>query len=267
MPRHFLQGFRVVAHPETSQPWLVPVGLEKWHPQTKAAPGVRTSITSYLLPRQDMLQIFGIARKDSRYNLGQKTLLRRAVQYTRGLSEVLNRAAWRDDMPSFLPELMTRRIVEGLLYYANLTESEGRKYLTRCQTWEEVKQHHHRGCLLFLGQDTAPSFSEADSESGPIALPSMPRLSTMDIEGVRFGRKLAVHDLRAVLGDEHLARLRNESPLLRRGSLFLLARMRTINLQLMLWKLQGYLPHAEEIADVSDAAETPEEADTPLAKD
>ena len=67
------------------------------------------------------------------------------------------------------------------------------------------------------------------------------QLATMDIEGVRFGAKLVVHNLDELLGEDHLAALRNESAMLRSGNLFLLGRQRTLDLQLKLWKLQGYM--------------------------
>jgi hypothetical protein len=63
----------------------------------------------------------------------------------------------------------------------------------------------------------------------------------MDMGPVRFGSKLAVHNLRELLGEEHVRKLREGSELLRDGSLFLLGRQATVNLQMLLWKLQGYL--------------------------
>lgn len=86
----------------------------------------------------------------------------------------------------------------------------------------------------------------------------------MDIEGVRFGGKLAVHDLRVILGEEHVGRLREESGLLREGSLFLLGRQATIQLQMLLWKLQGYMAwERQQDTPPADGAENEGQAAAP----
>lgn len=167
-------------------------------------------------------------------------------------SKALSRATWRGDMDSFLLELMRRRVVESLLHFAAISEKEDRKkYLVKCETWDSVRELKHRGCLLFLGRpDGAPSAPAAD------IVP--PRLSTMTIEGVKWGWKLAVHNLLVLLGEEHSARLRRDSELLRDGSLYLLGRQATVKLQMLLWKLQGYMAW-ETSKDVQDM-QTPDVA-------
>ncbi|KAK3685394.1 hypothetical protein B0T22DRAFT_482371 [Podospora appendiculata] len=291
IPRFFLQGFRLVAHPETGQPWWVPIGLEKkqpvlastdtdpstaaedddatvapdpeqeqepeqdeqepeqgeHEPDTESAPtnssqptkhGLSQGPTAWPLSRQDLLQGM-VSTKSRHYNAYRKFLRQNnATRY----SPTLNCAVWREDMDTLVLDTMRQRIVEGLLQLAEMVEKEDRKYLIRCETWDEVKNYKHRGCLLFLGQDVA-SVDDAASGAAPndVSSPLPARLSSMDIEGVKFGRKLAVHDLRALLGDENIALLRQESPVLRPGSLFLLGRQRSLDLQLQLWRLQGYI--------------------------
>ena len=128
-------------------------------------------------------------------------------------------------MEAFLLAAMRRRAVEDLLFYAGLVEQQDRKYLIRCASWDEVQGHKHRGCLLVL-----------DSAGAEI-----PRLSTMGIEGARFGGELVVHDLRRLLGVEGVEQLRAASGLFKEGGLSLLGRRRTLDLQLRFWKLQGFL--------------------------
>jgi hypothetical protein len=157
------------------------------------------------------------------------------------LGAVLNNATWRHDMDSVLLELTRRRVVEGLCHFAQMVQQQDRAYIVKCERWTDAPTFNHRGCLLYLGPPEGAS-TEAGSEYIP------PRLSTMDMGKVRFGSKLAVHNLRELLGEGHVGRLRQESELLRDGSLFLLGRQATVNLQMLMWKLQGYMALGEEQA-------------------
>ncbi|KAK3940827.1 hypothetical protein QBC46DRAFT_363829 [Diplogelasinospora grovesii] len=253
LPKHFLQGFRFMSHPETGRPYWVPQGLEKKQSQTTAMEGTtdngerdtapataegelaanaRTPLgpTGYFLSSQKLLK--GFLTPGSPYFGREKSLLQMNRSSAERLRSVLRKVVWRDGMDAFILDLTRRRIVEGLVEFSELVEKAGRKYLIKCESWDDAKQYKHRGCLLYLGS----SDSAQDAVGAPPA-----QLSTMTIPDVRFGGKLAVHDLAVLLGDEHLNRLRQESPLLRDGSLFLLGRQRTLDLQLLLWKLQGYI--------------------------
>ncbi|KAK1770703.1 hypothetical protein QBC33DRAFT_512439 [Phialemonium atrogriseum] len=261
LPRYFLQDFNLVTHPETGQPWWIspsltsdekprtpaeqtselredsPVRPQESETGTQAPKGKKPAgPTGYVLSRQQLLKEFQEGSRFLYSKAHQKRLLRQNNPHRVG--SVLKRAVWREDMDSFLLELMRRRIVEGLLYFSELCEREDRKYLIRCGSWEEIKSHDHRGCVLWLGQDTsAPQVDRSDqqAQTGP------GQLATLDIEGGRFGGKLAVHNLRNLLGEDHLARLKESSNVLREGNLFLLGRRRTVELQLKLWKLEGYV--------------------------
>ncbi|KAK0720337.1 hypothetical protein B0H67DRAFT_643602 [Lasiosphaeris hirsuta] len=264
LPNFFLQGFRLVTHPGTNLPWYVPLGFEKKQPppapeespqfgdashieealsepkppvssNEKLPPATPTGATSWTISRQELLRDFTKGPKSSEYRDGHKKILRRSAQTSNSIISAVNKAVWREDMDSFVLELNRRRIVDNLVRYADLIETEDRKYLIKCESWDDAKQHGHRGCLLFLGEE-APG-----SESPPLTLTEPSRLSTMTIENVRFNGKLVVHNLRALLGEKHMDRLRQESSLLRSGPLFLLGRRRTLETQHLLWRLQGYV--------------------------
>lgn len=152
-----------------------------------------------------------------------------------GLSVMINNATWRSDMDTVILDLLRKRAVEGLCHFARLSQEQARGYIVKCERWDDVKELKHRGCLLYLGQakGTAP---DPALEFVP------PRLSSMDVGPAKFGvAKLAVHNLREILGDEYLEKLRQRSTLLSDGSLFLLGRQATVNLQMLLWKIQGYV--------------------------
>lgn len=252
LPNYFLHQFQLVAHPTTSEPWFVPQGLlpaqkKPPPPPSEDASSPEPAETPWPAPPKPQKTPSGqsgylLARKDLHRELGtpatplyqaHRALLRQGTHLLRGFDKALNQAVWREDMESFLLATMRRRAVEDLLFYAGLVEQQGRKYLVRCASWDEVKGHKHRGCLLVL-----------DGSAGA----GIPRLSTMGIEGARVGGELVVHDLRRVLGEEGVERLRGEGGVFKEGGLFLLGRRRTMDLQLLLWKLQGFLAFESEPA-------------------
>ncbi|KAK3297203.1 uncharacterized protein B0H64DRAFT_416391 [Chaetomium fimeti] len=203
----------------------------------------KTGPGAYTLASQRLLQ--ELQRDKSPYFRGQKRLLRMS-QYGQSKSgTLLNQANWRSDMDTVLLEIMRRRVVERLCYFSNMVTGSERKYLTKCEPWNNVKDRKHRGCLLYLGPPDGNPSSEPASEYVP------PRLSTMDMGPVRFGAKLAVHNLRELLGEKHLSELRQQE-LLQDGSLYLLGRKATVPLQMLLWKLQGYMAWGEQ-ADTAKA--------------
>ena len=265
LPRFFLQDFSIVSHPETGKPWWVSPSLapaqqqglptaqagkklDRNAPASSQGPATRASNnkkvagpTGYALSRQAFFKEF---RKDSRHvysNAHRRNLLRPSCS-SQAFSNVLSTSVWRDDMDTFLLELMRRRIVEGLLYLSGLCEQE-RKYLVRCKDWEDVQNHKHVGCVLWLSEPVS-----ATEGSSPRPVPPTEhgrtepgQLATMDVKEGQFDTKLTVHNLKYLLGDEHLEGLRSKSAILSQGSIVLLCRKRTIQLQLRLWKLQGYL--------------------------
>ncbi|KAK0727443.1 hypothetical protein B0T26DRAFT_638517 [Lasiosphaeria miniovina] len=238
---------------EEAKTGLPPAAEGKQHSTTATADsrrvGIATGSGSYILAHQELLKKFLVA--GSKFRDGHKKLFRggASVRY----KKALNGAVWRKDMHTFLLELMRRRLAEELISLATMVEKDHRQYIVKCASYGAAKEEKHRGCLLYLGPPHADSAEEANPEAiqsspAPAAVsPSVPeppaRFSTMAVEGARnYGRTLAVHDLRPVLGPEHLNRLRQGSALFRDGELFLLARQRSLPTQLKLLKIQNYLP-------------------------
>ncbi|KAL2191662.1 hypothetical protein L209DRAFT_673870 [Thermothelomyces heterothallicus CBS 203.75] len=237
LPNFFLQRFALIAHPETKKPWFVPHDLETKAPKADG-PTPRTrncekrGPSAYTLSSQRLLQ--ELQREKSPYFKLYKKLLRMSDHGNTRLGSLITTATWRSDMDAVVLELLRRRVVEGLCHFSNMTDKAGRKYVVKCERWDDVKNLKHRGCLLYLG---LPDESSSGSTSGYVP----PRLAAMDMGAVKFGSKLAVHNLPELLGEEHVSQLRRGSTLLRDGSLYLLGRRATVNLQMMLWKLQGYM--------------------------
>lgn len=207
--------------------------------QTTPAPAKsRKSISApsgpaaYALSRRRLLSNF--QEPNSIHFKDHKKFFRMSDHGQKHLGAVLNKAIWRSDMDVVLLELMRRRAVEGLCRAAQAVETSGRKYIIKCQLWTDAKDLKHRGCLLYLGPPEGASSDQAPEFAPPI-------LSTVYVGPSRFMQTIPVHNLRELLGEEHLSRLRRKSRLFRDGSLFMLGRRATVELQMALWKLQGYL--------------------------
>lgn len=273
LPTFFFQRFKLVQHPETKEAWFVPQDLEKssrLHSPDYISTNVEDAgsddvgdiekaaeaVEEIPTEQSDGLISEKAQRRDSKrptpgpaaYTLNSRRLLddffvksspysgqyRKLLRMNDGaglLRQTLNSARWRSDMDSALLDIMRKRIVERLLEAATSVERRGRKYIQPC-SWGNVGEFNHLGCLVYLGQAEGPS---AGSEKA-----DLPRLSALTA-GKRYDWKVAVHDLRVLLGEEYISHLREQSPLLRGGSLFLLGRTATQPLRLLLWKLQGYV--------------------------
>lgn len=212
--------------------------------------GVKTGASSYVLSRQTLLREFN--NPASEYVRLEKRLFRMSDHGLARLSSALNSAVWRSDMDSVLLELMRRRVVEGLCHFAGMVGGEGRKYVARLGRVEEVAGLKHKGCLLYVG----PVVVGEEAQEGEQYVP--PRLSTMDIEGDRFTNVIVVHNLPEILGAEHLARLKEGCEMMRGGGWFHLGRLATVQLQLMIWRLQGYMAW-DQPAGIEGAAGIPSE--------
>jgi hypothetical protein len=246
LPKFFLQDFNIVLHPETEQPWFVPTSLvapqQGQQQGTESTPQeVKTTSkpgplkkpagpTAYMIARQDYLA--QQTQNGELHRMEYKKLMMLHHNSDR-IKPIANRAIWREDMESLVLRLMRRRVLEDLIYLSTLSADTTRDpYVVRCQTWDDVKDDKYRGqrgCVLWLGPEGE------DGGPGPRA--------TMDIPGVKYGRKIAVHNLWRLLGEEGVEKLRESVELFREGEVFLVLRKRTVEMQMKLWKLQGFLAH------------------------
>ncbi|KAK3501770.1 hypothetical protein B0T13DRAFT_210274 [Neurospora crassa] len=256
LPKPFLQKFNLLRHPETDEPWFVPADLSAYG-AAAADPAKQKDQalgpSGYTLSNQTLLHEFTI--KGSPYFGRNRKLLRRNATNKTGLTEVLNKAVWREDMDALVLKMMRRRIVDELLYLTGkVTGSLRRKYLTPLRgAYEEARERKLRGALVYVGG--APG-----TTSGKVTKPPM-RVSTLEIKGERYSTKLPVYDATVLLGEEELKRLMDEETgFWRQAQLYAVGREATTELQMKLWKLEGYmakgeLPRHEEV-EVTKAAET-----------
>ncbi|RYP72976.1 hypothetical protein DL770_007856 [Monosporascus sp. CRB-9-2] len=142
------------------------------------------------------------------------------------------RAVWREDMDTYILDLMRREVVDHLLYLSQLSTEQARYYIVRCYGWDDV-QHKHKGALLWFQNET-----EGETPPGPFATFDT---HTRNLHGENNPVTVAVHNMPMLLGDEQAARLKTEARVFGEGSIFMLAGRRTTGLQANLWRLQGYL--------------------------
>ena len=136
-------------------------------------------------------------------------------------------------MDDFVLKLMRRRAVEAIIYLMEVR----RGYVVRCWDWEEVKIKPQVGMILWLWK-TESSKNEV-VELGSNEEP--PEFATLEL-GTWKKHMVPVHNLQWLLGKEQCAKLKRIYPqMFNTGIVVIRHRRLTVDLQLRLWKLQGYL--------------------------
>ncbi|KAK2728372.1 esterase-like protein [Colletotrichum kahawae] len=242
LPSYFYQKFKAVQNSGTGKFWAVPEDIESAASQNaEGNEGVDTAEQEAEAREgsQGQKPMIGspsgyvMARKQVLYNMMQMSgsapyagTSKAVFVLRQSLKDQRAQVVWRQDMDEFVLENLRRQAVNAILYYLRLSKDNDRGYLRSC-SFRDVHKMQKRGCLLWM----------PPNENGPEALE---QFATFDVPDVKWEKKLAVHDLNRLLGPKHTATLR-QYPLSRDNSLILLGKKRSIGLQLVLWKLQGYL--------------------------
>lgn len=271
LPRYFLQDFELVQHPTTGKPWWAPGPLSFEHVQPtkrldeeqpdiskglneealtrkpESAPVAlrkdgtadsekdarrprRAPITSYTLNRKSLVDMIG--GKNKKY---LSVLL--AVRTGMAVTPDSREAVWREDMGEVLLQKMRQQATDALVLRGNRLQphEDKHRFIEPCASWKDVEGVKLRGCVLWLPEkrDAARQYA------------------TLDIEGAQYGKKMVVHNLWWLLGEQEVQRLRESAELFREGEIFVLKQWGStsmMRLHMLLWRLQGYL--AEPGADV-----------------
>jgi hypothetical protein len=265
LPSYFLQDFELIAHPETGDPWYMPRSLTSKHSSPTPMHSVNESGTAqsadststtgsftrhgpraYVLSRAELLEATN-ARKGPFANPQERFPNKRELEWKVFRDQKIG---WREDMDQFVLELMRRRVGEGLQYLQSLKKG----YLVRCKDWEEAKNKKQVAAVLWLGaQEHAKADIESDAAStdgpGHSSAGVVPHeFATLDLNK-QPKSKLPVHNLPQLLGAAHLKKLRDHAPEFFKSELIAVKqRNATVDIQLRLWKLQGYIAkHADVI--------------------
>lgn len=203
------------------------------NPVITAGSGTVVGPTAYIIARQSLIKSFQQDRQVQKDKLnrvpikgmGNNDFHRRLFGPSSSKFKALGgRAVWREDMDEFVLGQMREQIVEDLHYLSRLCETDSRYYIMKCWGWDDIKFKHKGAVLWFNGGDVEP---------GPF--------STYDICTERGKTSVAVHNLPMLLGDDLAEKVRREATVFKDGTIFMLAGRRTTDLQLKLWKLQGYI--------------------------
>lgn len=153
----------------------------------------------------------------------------------RGNFAIFDNAKVRPDIGTFVLELLRRRTVEELEYLVKLGA-----YIRPCDTWQDATMPSRQaGAILWTGSIQGVT---GGIEMGP------PEFATIDI-GTSQRRKVPVHNLEMLLGNDHLQRLRGASSFFNKELLIIKKKNNSARIQMKLWKLQGYLAeHPEFLA-------------------
>ncbi len=144
--------------------------------------------------------------------------------------------------------LLRNNIVQSLRYLGSRTAG----YIQRCDGWDYVGKHHQVSAVLWLGATTpnhkvVPQTPAQDTSADPFE-PAEKRASgppTYAMVQYR-GRYIPSYNLPFLLGRKHLGFLKNDCVSLRGILAVVKQKHATVEVQLALWKLMGYLAPYEE---------------------
>lgn len=241
LPSFFLTNFKSVRNPEAENNWLVPTEVSL----TDDGRQVREEIPGpgvHLLCQQQLYREFFV--KGSKYS---GSLDRLASKLSRPRRKILGPKfpVWREDMDSYLLRLLRRQATQCLIRLAGMVETADRNYILKAGSWEDAKQRIHIGCVLYLGPLPQATDEDITESTAPGLVPPPARLCNLRLEEKGPGTRVPIHDLRLLLGERNVARLRRRKALFRDGELFVVKGVRTGNLQMQLWRLQGYMATQE----------------------
>ncbi|KAH8665101.1 hypothetical protein BGZ60DRAFT_529445 [Tricladium varicosporioides] len=258
LPKFFLQTFRIIGHPDNGEPYYVPTSrilqdtkraLKKSESQESTSKEVSTTDESALVRRiKPGEKVEGNRLRSSSYMLARKSLVGSMYDPNSGygkhpftylipprarqnqqLSAIYYMSIYRKDMADFVMMIMRRRITEHLRYLM----TERPFYVSGLNNLKDLRQPARTAAFFWTGCDHSPPPSEFS-----------------EINGKPF------YNLRALLGEENVAALQEEIPRAgAAGSILVFKTISpfskplialkhqpgTINLQLRLWWLQGYL--------------------------
>lgn len=191
-------------------------GHAEHHQEPVAEQAHKFFAPAHVLARQDLLLQFFVGK--SYYASSWERLAGSTRIGRRGAG-----ATWRQDMHEVLRDQSRRQITNELVYLARLCEEENRNYFVRVDSDDDLKGYEqNRSCYLQLGEGKCEPFG------------------VLEIDGLE-GSARPVYDLPALLSPEGVQHLASEVSLFGDAPMLLVRGERTVKLNKMLWKLQGFL--------------------------
>jgi hypothetical protein len=190
---------------------------------------VQSPLTAYCLSRKDILDCIFSESKASR---------KLKVVRPNGMATSMfnpNNLILRPDMGDLILKKQRRTLVEALAYRAERSLQPDYRFLQPVNSWDEVKDVEKRGCVLWFGDNVNPKTD---------------RFATLDVKDAKWWKKMPVHNLTWLLGEEGVKELRESSDIFRNNNIVVLKLWRSESvrkLHLLLWRMQGYLTEDEEV--------------------
>ncbi|KAG5981559.1 hypothetical protein E4U55_002815 [Claviceps digitariae] len=238
VPRYFLQEFEQVKHPSTDSLWWAPGPLAFQNLQTRSTspasspsdltsspPRNRSPITAYVLSRKYILDKLGGGTKKEQASIKTQAPVLFSTRTGTATAFGSLSVIWRQDMSDVVLNMMRCHATDALI--ALSTHEQTCQALQPCK-WEEVGDVTLRGCVLWLRGEDEPAA----------------QIATMNVDGAKYGQKIAVYDLKWLLGESEIHRLRTESETFTNHDVLVLRQEKSksrMALHLLLWRLQGFL--------------------------
>ena len=282
LPSFFLIRFELLAHPETSVPWLIPTGLEspvelsRLQSNPKLAgdsvkSGTRRNDKQSILesvPFPSSPGAYGLARHSifekmtprvlgkrnkNKSNWGRLLSLRMRGRYSLEQEDV----HWRGDMGNFILRLLRLRVVSELVYLAKRTDKGYIKYCSQGLAASILTEHV--GSVLWLNpsksrSDYAPVTDNLDHSLDHNLEPYWDYMCEPSAYARVFtegspARTVVVYNLPNLLGADHLGKLQEQLEQHQAAEILLLKYCTaTVRVQKWLWNLQGHLATSADLA-------------------
>ena len=255
LPSYFQIPFGVATHPKTGAPWHLPklpiqavsdldnhenssVKYEGTQPSalqpddSSVTPRIliRTlSSTNFLASRQVLAHVSNL--KPSKY------IKLMPYRWRQDSSVKLPDVVWREDMDTFVLDILRRNVFKILSYLA----SRPAAYIFPCKSYEDINNHDQVAAVLWLRHDGATSTSDGPSIGAASSF--IARQTDPPPYAMHYYRTLYIpcYNLAALVGPTHLRALQESRPDRYSDQFAVIKRKRgTVKVQLEMWKLLGY---------------------------
>lgn len=219
-------------------------------PGTVATVRTRIGPRVWLSSRQDVFS--AIQDPQSGYGIRPWNSFISSMAQAKTTRAVNANSGWRGDMDKYVLEQM-RRQSRGLLEYLCTLK---RGYVTSCTSLDEAATRKRQAAvILWTGRyrATTPAGEEETQQRGPHEFAVLD-MEQPDHHLARASRlKIPVHNLRVLLGKEHLEYLQDKYHAFQNEYVILKSRRIVVDVMMKLWKLQGYLARYENFYSIGDA--------------
>ncbi|KAK0101388.1 hypothetical protein ONS95_006563 [Cadophora gregata] len=170
---------------------------------------------------------------------GQAKFIPGGWRQVRPAMQSYGKAGWRPDMDKFITTLMGRRIAEAFVHLSGMK----RGYMVGCTDWNDALKKPQVAAIFWTGSVNG----DRDVSTGPADF------ATLEVGSQEFGdvasqpgkkkRKVPVYNLLTLLGKDKMDEVRGLVPnsVFEREVVVLKNKNATVEVQSLLWKLQGYV--------------------------